>query len=214
MIGAIMINYTFFKQYISPDKTPTKIHQSKYYFSSLTASEVTQAEHELGICFPPQLIKFYLEVGYGYIGLDNPYFRNQIMRPKEIVKLRLGQDFYGNMSTDDLEYYSSNDVLPFFDLGGESDYLVIKLTGENKGSIIYFGDIIALLIKLFHCNNNHTCCIHLIACHTDSSERTTTVEATRWGQALSISPYSCNARSSKHPVSEIVRIAIKRSVMR
>lgn len=62
---------------------------------------------------------------------------------KEIVKLRLGQDFYGNMSTDDLEYYSSNDVLPFFDLGGESDYLVIKLTGENKGSIIYFGDIIA-----------------------------------------------------------------------
>ena len=143
MIGAIMINYTFFKQYISPDKTPTKIHQSKYYFSSLTASEVTQAQHELGICFPPQLKKFYLEVGYGYIGLDNPYFRNQIMRPKEIVKLRLGQDFYGNMSTDDLEYYSSNDVLPFFDLGGESDYLVIKLTGENKGSIIYFGDIIA-----------------------------------------------------------------------
>ena len=131
------------QQYISPDKTPTKIHQSKYYFSSLTASEVTQAEHELGICFPPQLKKFYLEVGYGYIGLDNPYFRNQIMRPKEIVKLRLGQDFYGNMSTDDLEYYSSNDVLPFFDLGGESDYLVIKLTGENKGSIIYFGDIIA-----------------------------------------------------------------------
>ena len=131
------------KKYVFPEGTIVHKIESKYCFYPVDKRDILEAEKQLSIKFPEELTDFYLEIGYGYIGLDNPYFRNQILHPKEIVKLRLGQDFYGNMLTDDLEYYSSNEVLPFFDLGNESDYLVMKLTGKDKGSIIYFGDIIA-----------------------------------------------------------------------
>ena len=49
--------------------------------------------------FPDELRQFYLKIGYGYLGYDDPDFRNQIMHPLEIAKLRLGLDFYGNMFT-------------------------------------------------------------------------------------------------------------------
>ena len=132
-----------FKKICFPEGTIVDQNESKYCFYPLDKRDILEAEKQLSIKFPGELTNFYLEIGYVYIGLDNPYFRNQIMHPSEIIKLRLGQDFYGNMLTDDLEYYSSDDVLPFFDLGNESDYLVMKLTGEDKGRIIYFGDIIA-----------------------------------------------------------------------
>lgn len=131
------------KKYVFPEGTIVDQNESKYCFYPVDKRDILEVEKQLSIKFPGELTNFYLEIGYGYIGLDNPYFRNQIMHPSEIIKLRLGQDFYGNMLTDDLEYYSSDDVLPFFDLGNESDYLVMKLTGEDKGRIIYFGDIIA-----------------------------------------------------------------------
>ena len=93
--------------------------------------------------FPNELKRFYLEVGYGYLGNDNPDFHNQIMHPLEIAKLKLGLDFYGNMFEDDFEYYTSKNVFPFFDLGGEADYLVIQLDGDCVGSVIYCGRPIA-----------------------------------------------------------------------
>ena len=85
-------------------------------------------ENMLSLQFPNELKEFYLQIGYGYLGYDNPNFRNQIMHPLEIAKLKLGLDFYGNMYEEDLKYYTSESVFPFFDLGGEADYLVIQMT--------------------------------------------------------------------------------------
>ena len=99
--------------------------------------------------FPDELKQFYLEVGYGYLGYDDPDFKNQIMHPLEIAKLKLGLDFYGNMFTDDLAYYTSGQVFPFFDLGGEADYLVIQLRGDPSGSVIYCGRPIASSFQEF-----------------------------------------------------------------
>ena len=99
--------------------------------------------------FPDELRRFYLEVGYGYLGYDDPDFANQLMHPQEIAKLKLVLDYYGNMFQDDLEYYTSDCVFPFFDLGGEADYLVIQLEGDYAGSILYCGRPIASSFQEF-----------------------------------------------------------------
>lgn len=138
-----MKNFVFFEKYVVPEGTLVHCDDCKYCLYPLKEEDVLLAEQKLSIKFPEDLREFYLEIGYGYVGQDEPDFMNEIMHPLEIVKLKNGEDFYENMDREDSEYYQSEDVLPFFNLGGEFDYLVIQLTGEDKGGIIYFGEKIA-----------------------------------------------------------------------
>ncbi len=144
-----MLDYSDLKQYVVPHGTIVRCSESKHCFYTVSIDELSEAENMLSMQFPSELKQFYLEVGYGYLGNDNPDFQNQIMHPMEIAKLKLGLDFYGNMFTEDFEYYTSKSVFPFFDLGGEADYLVIQLDGDCAGSVIYCGRPIASSFKEF-----------------------------------------------------------------
>lgn len=138
-----MGEFSFLKKYTVPEGTIVHCDKCKYCFYPVEEKAILDAEQKLSVKFPTSLRDFYLDVGYGYIGQDEPDFMNQIMHPLEIAKLKLGLDFYGNMFSDDLEYYTSNDVFPFFDVGGEFNYLVIKMTGQDEGSILYCSKKIA-----------------------------------------------------------------------
>ena len=138
-----IFDYDSLSQYIVPSGTLVRCGEQRHCFYAVSERELSEAEDMISARFPDELRQFYLKIGYGYLGYDDPDFRDQIMHPLEIAKLRLGLDFYGNMFTDDLEYYTSDDVFPFFDLGGEADYLVIQIEGKHKGSVIYCGTPIA-----------------------------------------------------------------------
>ena len=138
-----MFDYNSLKQYIVPHGTVVHCKERRHCFYEVREEEIAQAERMLSMSFPDELRQFYLNVGYGYFGNDDPDFLNQLMHPIEIAKLKLGLDFYGNMYEEELEYYTSDAVFPFFDLGGESDYLVIQMEGEGSGSILYFDTCIA-----------------------------------------------------------------------
>lgn len=131
------------KQYVVPKGTIVRCDECKYCFYSVSDEEISEAETMLSMRFPEELRRFYSEVGYGHLGNDDPDFLNLIMHPLEIAKLKLGLDFYGNMFQDDLQYYTSDSVFPFFDLGGEADYLVLQMDGEDAGAVIYCGRSIA-----------------------------------------------------------------------
>ena len=125
--------YRALKEYVVPQGTIVPCGQRKHCFYAVGVEELSEAEALLAQPFPAELRQFYLEVGYGYLGNDDPCFRNQLMHPLEVAKLKLGLDFYGNMYQGDFEYYTSDSVFPFFDLGGEADYLVIQLDGDFIG---------------------------------------------------------------------------------
>ena len=144
-----MFDYSNLKPYIVPRGTIVRCGESQHCFYPVTEEELSQAEALLSMRFPEELRKFYLEVGCGTLGNDDPDFRNEIMHPVEAAKLKLGLDFYANMYQEDLDYYTAPDVFPFFDLGGEADYLVIQLTGEHVGAIIYCGRPIAASFNEF-----------------------------------------------------------------
>lgn len=135
--------YRSLKEYVVPEGTIVPCGQRKHCFYTVGGEELSEAEALLAQPFPAELRQFYLEVGYGYLGNDDPNFRNQLMHPLEVAKLKLGLDFYGNMYQEDFEYYTSDCVFPFFDLGGEADYLVIQLDGDCAGNIFYCGRAIA-----------------------------------------------------------------------
>lgn len=137
------LDYNSLKQYVVPKGTIVRCDECKYCFYPVRKEELSEAENMLSMRFPDELRRFYSEVGYGHLGNDDPDFMNQIMPPLEIAKLKLGLDFYGNMFEDDLRYYTSDSVFPFFDLGGEADYLVIQMDGEDAGAVMYCGRPIA-----------------------------------------------------------------------
>lgn len=126
-----------------PHGTVVKCGERQHCFYNVSEEEIAEAERMLSTHFPDELRQFYRNVGYGYLGNDDPDFLDQLMHPIEIAKLKLGLDFYGNMFEEDLEYYTSDEVFPFFDLGGEADYLVIQMEGEGRGNVLYFGTSIA-----------------------------------------------------------------------
>ena len=138
-----IFNYDNLKQYVVPQGKLIRCGEQQHCFYAIDEMEISKAENMLSLQFPNELKEFYLQIGYGYLGYDNPNFRNQIMHPLEIAKLELGLDFYGNMYEEDLKYYTSESVFPFFDLGGEADYLVIQMGGEFDGSVLYLDAPIA-----------------------------------------------------------------------
>ena len=143
-MGALFIfDYDSLAQYIVPSGMLVRCGEQRHCFYTVSEKEISEAEHMLSTLFPDELRQFYLKIGYGYLGYDDPDFRNQIMHPLEIAKLKSGLDFYGNMYEEDLEYYTSDAVFPFFDLGGEADYLVIQMDGELSGHVLYCGTSIA-----------------------------------------------------------------------
>lgn len=141
--------YSGLKRYVVPEGTVVRCGERRHCFYPVSSEELSDAEAMLSQPFPDELKRFYREVGYGYLGNDTPDFTNQLMPPLEIAKLKLGLDFYGNMYKEDLEYYTSSSVFPFFDLGGEADYLVLQMEGDCAGAVLYCGRQVAASFQEF-----------------------------------------------------------------
>lgn len=109
-------------------------------FYPVTEEEIQEAEKELQLKFPKELIDFYLEVGYGFIK-GSEYNINRIMDPFSVRDFRLkinDYEFYP-----DIEVYGlfEENKLIFFE-GSESALMSIELTeNEHHTNPIYYDDI-------------------------------------------------------------------------
>ena len=113
----------------------------KNTFYEVKLPEIEEVENELGIRFPEQLRKFYLEVGYGFInGSDGNV--NRIMDPYSVRDFRLRQN--------DFEYYPDIEIydefednkLIFFE-GNEVSMISIAFDNDKSNSIFYYDEKIA-----------------------------------------------------------------------
>lgn len=126
------------------------IRQEGTQFYKVTEESVARAEEELGIIFPEELKKFYLEMGYGFLHSEEGNF-NRIMDPNSLCEFRFRQGQFANDS--ELEIYESyeRDKLIFFEIC-EGVYLAIGFSKNNNGKIYYGKDMIADSLEEFLLN--------------------------------------------------------------
>lgn len=113
----------------------------KNKFYEVKLSEIEEVESELGIEFPEQLRKFYLEVGYGFIhGSEGNV--NRIMDPYSVRDFRLRQNDFEYYP--DIEIYDDfeDDKLIFFE-GNEVSMISIAFNNDKSNSIFYYDEKIS-----------------------------------------------------------------------
>ncbi len=123
--------YDYLKDYIEPEGN------NYNHFYPVSQDEIIKAEKRIQIVFPAELINFYNEVGYGFLSSDK-YYINRIMSPTDIADFMCNEEPYDCI---DRSIYEENEMA-FMHISGE-DFLTILLDGVDKGSIMYFGTIIA-----------------------------------------------------------------------
>lgn len=138
-----MKNFRFLKEYIV-DK-PQSTNEKRHIFYSVEQNEVINAENRMGNNFPNELKEFYSEIGYGFLCKDDKVHTNRIMHPSDIADFYCEDEVYSYV---DRDLYESNELI-FFDLGGEGDFLTLKLDGEDNGAVYYFGRKVAESLKDF-----------------------------------------------------------------
>lgn len=116
-------------------------------FYNVKKSSIIQAQKDIGVFFPEDLIRFYGEVGYGFLKSKVDFF-NRIMDPDSIREFRLREGQFANNS--ELEVYadSERDKLVFFEVC-EGYYLSIGISKRNKGEIYSGKKMIAKNFKEF-----------------------------------------------------------------
>ncbi|MFW2503373.1 SMI1/KNR4 family protein [Clostridium diolis] len=138
-----MNNFHFLSEYIV-DKVESS-NDKRHIFYRIDKNEVTKAENRMINNFPSQLKEFYLEIGYGFLCKDDRTHTNRLMHPSDIADFYCEDEVYNYV---DRDLYESNEMI-FFDLGGEGDFLTLKLDEEDKGTVYYFGKKIADSLKDF-----------------------------------------------------------------
>ena len=116
-------------------------------FYPVKKSSIVEAQKETGIIFPEDLVRFYGEVGYGFLNTTIDNF-NRIMDPNSIREFRLREgQFEGNS---ELEIYadSERDKLIFFEVC-EGYYVSIGISKGNKGKIYSGQKMIAKNLEEF-----------------------------------------------------------------
>lgn len=138
-----MNDFKFLKQYIVDNE---KINRdNKHKFHRIDKNEIIEAENRMMRKFPSQLKEFYLEIGYGFLCNDDKTRINRLMDPNDIADFYCGDEEYSYV---DKDIYKSNEMV-FFDLGGEGDFLTLKLDGDDSGAVYCFGEKIASSLKDF-----------------------------------------------------------------
>ena len=119
----------------------------KNSFYPVTENEIKEVEKELNLTFPKELVKFYIEVGYGFIK-GSEFTINRIMDPYSVKDFRLRVndfEFYP-----DIEIYDEfeRNKLIFFE-GSESALMSIELDEKDKSPVYYYDIKIANSLKEF-----------------------------------------------------------------
>ncbi|MEH7821145.1 SMI1/KNR4 family protein [Bacillus altitudinis] len=116
-------------------------------FFLVTEKEILDVEKELDLKFPKELIRFYIEVGYGFIN-GSEFNTNRIMDPYSVRDFRLRVndfEFYP-----DIEIYDEfeNNKLIFFE-ANESALMSIELNEKDRSAIYYYDIQIANSLEEF-----------------------------------------------------------------
>ena len=138
-----MNNFQFLRENIV-DKLESS-NDKRHIFYRIDENEVTNAENIMTKKFPSQLKEFYLEIGYGFLCKDDKMHTNRLMHPSDIADYYCKDEVYNYV---DRDLYECKEMI-FFDLGGEGDFLTLKLDEEDNGSVYCFGKKIADSLKDF-----------------------------------------------------------------
>ncbi len=116
-------------------------------FFLVTEKEILDVEKELDLKFPKELIRFYIEVGYGFMN-GSEFNTNRIMDPYSVRDFRLRVndfEFYP-----DIEIYDEfeNNKLIFFE-ANETALMSIELNEKDKSAIYYYDIQIANSLEEF-----------------------------------------------------------------
>lgn len=119
----------------------------KIVFFLVNEKEILDVEKELDLKFPKELIRFYIEVGYGFIN-GSEFNTNRIMDPYSVRDFRLRAndfEFYP-----DIEIYDEfeNNKLIFFE-ANETALMSIELNEKDKSPIYYYDIKIANSLEEF-----------------------------------------------------------------
>jgi len=116
-------------------------------FYPVTENEIKEAEKELNLTFPKELVKFYIEVGYGFIkGSESTI--NRIMDPYSVRDFRLRvNDFEFYPDIEIYDEFESNKLI-FFE-GSESALMSIGLNEKDKNPVYYYDIQIADSLEEF-----------------------------------------------------------------
>jgi antitoxin YxxD len=145
-----MSDFSFLKKYVLPSEHIQAPPDFKHKFYPLLKREVEEAEHRLNRTFPKELREFYLQIGYGFMCINQSTFINRIMDPHSIADLILGEDIWE-------DYYLVEEIaedphlFPFFELGDDC-LIFLDLSQETRDGIHpvdYTGIIIAESIEDF-----------------------------------------------------------------
>jgi antitoxin YxxD len=145
-----MSDFSFLKKYVLPSEHIQAPPDFKHKFYPVGKREVEEAEHRLNRTFPKELREFYLQIGYGFMCINQSTFINRIMDPHSIADLILGEDIWE-------DYYLVEEIaedphlFPFFFLG--DDCLIFldlsQKTREGVHPVDYGGMIIAESLEDF-----------------------------------------------------------------
>ncbi|WP_404448168.1 SMI1/KNR4 family protein [Sutcliffiella horikoshii] len=116
-------------------------------FYPVTENEIKEVETELNLTFPKELVKFYIEVGYGFIkGSESTI--NRIMDPYSVRDFRLRvNDFEFYPDIEIYDEFESNKLI-FFE-GSESALMSIGLNEKDKNPVYYYNIQIADSLEEF-----------------------------------------------------------------
>ncbi len=116
------------------------------WFAALNPIDISYCEKVLGFSLPSQLKEFYSLMGVGMIrSPHNPpeeykfYGMNEILHPKHMVELYLGEDIEWPTSVS--QYYRhpsavfSAGELPFFEIADGSQFLIMKPLSHNPNAV-------------------------------------------------------------------------------
>lgn len=109
------------------------MHREGNTFYDVKQSEVDDAQKEMGVILPKDLIEFYKEVGYGFLKSYKENI-NRIMDPNSVCEFRFREGQF--VDDPELEIYESfeKDKLIFFEVC-EGYYLAIGFSKYNRGKI-------------------------------------------------------------------------------
>lgn len=145
-----MSDFSYWKKYVLPSENVQAPPEYKHKFYPLSIREVEEAEKRLNQKFPKELRKFYLQIGYGFMCINQNSFTNRIMDPHSVADLILGEDIYEDYYLVD-EIAEQPHLFPFFELGDDSLIFLdlSKETGDGNHPVDYAGIIIAESIEDF-----------------------------------------------------------------
>lgn len=116
-------------------------------FYKVVDNEIMQAENNMKIQFPSELVRFYKEIGYGFFGSEKGNI-NRLMDPLSIGDFRLRQNDFEYFP--DIEIYEEfeENRLIFFEVN-ETVLFSIELCDGDTQKIFLYDIVIALSLEEF-----------------------------------------------------------------